>query len=85
MIRMWYVYLTYRCCVVRRHQIQTGHKDAPGRAVLFFGCRRRDEDYLYGEELEQFVKDGTLSKLDVAFSRAQADKVYVQHLLAQQV
>ncbi len=72
-------------CVRRRQQIQKGHEDAPGRAVLFFGCRRRDEDYLYGEELEGFAKDGTLAKLNVAFSRAQADKVYVQHLLAQQV
>lgn len=58
-------------------------RDAVGAAWLFFGCRREDEDYLYKDDLEAFVADGTLSKLLVAFSRAQADKVYVQDLLKQ--
>ena len=53
---------------------------APGRAWLFFGDRRRATDYLYGEELEGFVASGTLTRLDLAFSRESADdtKVYVQ-------
>lgn len=51
--------------------------------VLYFGCRKRDEDYLYREELEQYLADGTLSKLYLAFSRDQAEKVYVTHLLRQ--
>ncbi|EFJ49456.1 hypothetical protein VOLCADRAFT_59322, partial [Volvox carteri f. nagariensis] len=55
-----------------------------GEAVLFFGCRRDDEDYLYKEELEAFKVEGTLAALHVAFSRAQADKVYVQDLIKQQ-
>ncbi|GIL57574.1 hypothetical protein Vafri_12779 [Volvox africanus] len=57
--------------------------EALGDAVLFFGCRREDEDYLYKEELEAFKADGTLSALHVAFSRAQAEKVYVQDLIKQ--
>jgi NADPH-ferrihemoprotein reductase len=44
-------------------------------AWLFFGCRREDEDYLYKDDLEGFTKDRTLSRLEVAFSRAQANKV----------
>ncbi|KAL1452216.1 hypothetical protein WDU94_006512 [Cyamophila willieti] len=53
-----------------------------GDTILYFGCRRRDEDYLYGNELEEYVKNGTL-KLHVAFSRETAKKVYVTHLLEQ--
>ena len=50
-----------------------------GEAWLFFGCRSSEEDYLYREDLEGFAGDGTLSRLEVAFSREQAEKVYVQH------
>ena len=47
---------------------------------MFFGDRRRATDFLYGPELEGFVASGTLTRLDVAFSRDSADgsKVYVQ-------
>lgn len=64
----------------RRAVIKAG--TAPSApAWLFFGCRRSDEDYLYKEELEEFVSDGTLTKLEVAFSREQERKVYVQHMM----
>jgi NADPH-ferrihemoprotein reductase len=52
-----------------------------GEAILYFGCRKRTEDYLYGDELEEYANNGTLSKLRVAFSRDQAEKIYVTHLL----
>jgi sulfite reductase (NADPH) flavoprotein alpha-component len=54
---------------------------ATGRSWLFFGDRRRATDFLYGDELEAFASCGTLTRLDVAFSRESADgsKVYVQH------
>ncbi|XP_018364415.1 PREDICTED: NADPH--cytochrome P450 reductase [Trachymyrmex cornetzi] len=51
-----------------------------GDTILYFGCRKSQEDYLYHEELEQYVKDGTLT-LHTAFSREQLHKVYVTHLL----
>lgn len=51
--------------------------------ILYYGCRKANEDYLYPDELEQFKKDGTLTQLRVAFSRHQAEKFYVTHLLEQ--
>ena len=45
-------------------------------------ARARGTDYLYGEELEGFLAAGTLTRLDLAFSRDQDAKVYVQHRMA---
>jgi cytochrome P450/NADPH-cytochrome P450 reductase len=53
-----------------------------GRAMLFFGCRHPDQDYLYREELERWATDGIV-ELHVAFSRLGATKRYVQHDLAE--
>lgn len=52
---------------------------AGGKNWLFFGDQTRADDYIYSEELEAMHTDGLLSRLDLAFSRDQADKVYVQH------
>lgn len=54
-----------------------------GDTILYFGCRKKTEDYLYQEELESYLADGTLTKLYTAFSRDQPQKVYVTHLLRQ--
>ena len=51
---------------------------ATGRNWLFFGEQRRASDFFYEDELTGYERDGTL-RLDVAFSRDQAEKVYVQH------
>ena len=45
---------------------------------LFFGEQRRGSDFLYREELEGMHADGFLTRLDTAFSRDQAQKIYVQ-------
>ena len=51
---------------------------ASGKNWLFFGEQKRAVDFLYENELAQLAADGVLTKLDVAFSRDQAAKIYVQ-------
>ena len=51
---------------------------ATGRNWLFFGEQRRGSDFFYEDQLAGYEKDGFL-RLDTAFSRDQAAKVYVQH------
>ena len=46
---------------------------------LFFGDQRRNENFYYRDDFEDMVRDGFLNRLDLAFSRDQADRVYVQH------
>ena len=54
---------------------------AKGKNWLFFGEQRSGYDFLYRDELEQMRQEGSLARLDTAFSRDQTDKVYVQHRL----
>ena len=50
-------------------------------AMLFFGCRHPEQDYLYESELTSFAAEGVV-ELHTAFSRAESQKIYVQDLLA---
>jgi cytochrome P450/NADPH-cytochrome P450 reductase len=54
-----------------------------GAAMLFFGCRHPDQDFLYADELKAFADQGIV-ELHVAFSRASETKTYVQHSIAAQ-
>ena len=54
-----------------------------GRTWLLFGERNRATDFLYGTELKAWRNDGTLSRLDIAFSRDQRRKIYVQDRMAE--
>ncbi|HUL75395.1 MAG TPA: hypothetical protein VLT86_19940 [Vicinamibacterales bacterium] len=56
---------------------------ARGRSWLFFGEQRRASDFFYEDQFTGYVRDGRL-RLDVAFSRDQAQKVYVQHRMREQ-
>jgi sulfite reductase (NADPH) flavoprotein alpha-component len=56
---------------------------ATGRSWLFFGDQHEASDFLYRDELEKYQQDGILTKLDTAFSRDGAEKVYVQHKMLQ--
>uniref|UniRef100_A0A670JTH4 NADPH--hemoprotein reductase n=1 Tax=Podarcis muralis TaxID=64176 RepID=A0A670JTH4_PODMU len=49
-----------------------------GETVLYYGCRHENEDYLYKEELAKLLKEGALTQLNVAFSRDQPQKVFLQ-------
>ncbi|MEO0794765.1 MAG: assimilatory sulfite reductase (NADPH) flavoprotein subunit [Verrucomicrobiota bacterium] len=53
--------------------------EAKGKNWLFFGDQHFLYDFLYQLELQSYMKDGVLTKLDTAFSRDQAHKVYVQN------
>jgi sulfite reductase (NADPH) flavoprotein alpha-component len=50
-----------------------------GRNWLLFGEQHRATDFLYGDDLLEFQRKGKLQRLDLAFSRDQAHKIYVQH------
>ena len=52
---------------------------AKGDNWLFFGAQHKKCDYAYGDEFEKWKKDGFLTRLDCAWSRDQAYKIYVQH------
>jgi sulfite reductase (NADPH) flavoprotein alpha-component len=56
-------------------------QDASGKNWLFFGNPHFTQDFLYQTELQDFQKRGVLNQLDVAFSRDQGKKVYVQDRL----
>ncbi len=54
---------------------------ASGRSWLFFGDRQFTHDFLYQLDWQDALKDGSLTRMDVAFSRDTPEKVYVQHKL----
>lgn len=55
--------------------------DASGKNWLLFGDQTFNEDFLYQVEWQSYLKSGLLTKLDLAFSRDQAEKIYVQDRL----
>ncbi|WP_026693487.1 assimilatory sulfite reductase (NADPH) flavoprotein subunit [Peribacillus kribbensis] len=57
---------------------------AEGKAWLFFGDQHFVTDFLYQTEWQRWLKDGVLTKMDVAFSRDLEEKVYVQHRMLEQ-
>jgi sulfite reductase (NADPH) flavoprotein alpha-component len=52
--------------------------NASGKNWLFFGDQHYQNDFLYQLEWQDYMKDGVLTKIDVAFSRDQPHKIYVQ-------
>ncbi len=54
---------------------------AQGRNWLFFGNPYQKSDFLYRDELETFFNDGILTRIDLAWSRDQNEKIYVQNLM----
>ena len=56
---------------------------APGKNWLFFGDQKRASDFLYHDQIIEWVQKGHLTRLDTAFSRDQAEKIYVQTRMLQ--
>ena len=54
-------------------------RGAEGTNWLFFGDQHRASDFIYRDEIRSFSESGLLTRLDLAFSRDQVDKIYVQH------
>ncbi|MDG2393706.1 MAG: assimilatory sulfite reductase (NADPH) flavoprotein subunit, partial [Thalassotalea sp.] len=63
---------------------QRSADEASGKNWLFFGDQTFTQDFLYQVEWQSYLKSGELSRLDVAFSRDQAQKIYVQDKLKAQ-
>jgi sulfite reductase (NADPH) flavoprotein alpha-component len=61
----------------RKFQKESGIEVGP--VVLYFGARYRAEEYLYGDELDAYAEEGLVTRLGLAFSRDQKQKVYIQH------
>lgn len=59
-------------------------RGAKGRNWLFFGDRNEATDYLYGDEFEAWISSGLLQRVDLAFSRDQDYKIYVQDRIREQ-
>ena len=57
------------------------NRSANGKNWLFFGDRSFTDDFLYQVEWQKYLKSGIVSRIDVAFSRDQKEKIYVQHRL----
>lgn len=72
----------FRAFVQERRAIKEAGADL-GPAMLFFGCRDPEQDYLYRDELEAAASDG-LIELHTAFSRSGPERVYVQDLVRKQ-
>jgi len=58
-------------------------RGAKGKNWLFFGDQHRQSDFIYENELADMSRDGVLTRLDLAFSRDQAEKIYVQTRMRQ--
>ncbi|MEU5398293.1 sulfite reductase subunit alpha [Streptomyces sp. NPDC005963] len=59
-------------------------RGASGRNWLFFGDQHRRTDFVYEDELTELREQGVLTRLDLAFSRDQAEKIYVQTRMREQ-
>lgn len=69
----------YRAFLQEREEIE-----ADGKAWLFFGDQHFVSDFLYQIEWQKWLKDGVLSRMDVAFSRDTDEKIYVQDRMLEQ-
>lgn len=63
----------------RAYLQERAYLNLKGEQWLIFGNQNYQHDFLYKDDLEQWLEEGVLSKLDLAFSRETENKIYVQH------
>lgn len=68
---------------LQEREMQMARGAAPGKAMLFFGCRHPEQDFIYADELKRWAERGVV-QLHTAFSRAGDRKVYVQDRIREQ-
>lgn len=68
---------------LQEREAQIAKGTAPGEALLFFGCRHPEQDFIYADELNAWAERGVV-RLHTAFSRAGERKVYVQDRIREQ-
>ena len=71
----------FRGFVQERRETRSMTVGATGRNWLLFGNSHARSEFLYQTEWQQALRDGSLNRLDLAFSRDRAEKIYVQHRL----
>ena len=63
-----------------QHRALLASRGVPlGPVYYYFGSRHQASEYLYGEEIEAYIADGTIARAGLAFSRDGKKKVYIQH------
>ena len=76
--------LNYSRGFIQERAFQKEQGKPVGETHLYFGCRNKEVDFIYREELEKYEKNGALT-LHTAFSRDQEEKVYVTHRLRENI
>ena len=61
--------------LLQERKFRCDAEKSTSKNTLYFGCKKRDLDYLYKDEIEDYVSNKTLSSLHLAFSREQQRKV----------
>lgn len=69
----------FRSFLLERQQLKHS-----GKSWLFFGDRQKSHDFLYQDELTELQQEGVLTHMDLAFSRDQQEKIYVQDRMCEQ-
>ena len=67
--------------IEEREYERNSKKEKYGPFELYFGCRHKNKDFIYGKEIQRWKNSNVLTGLNLAFSRDQTKKIYVQDLM----
>jgi sulfite reductase alpha subunit-like flavoprotein len=63
---------------IQERAVAMNNGEQVGELMLFYGCRHKDKDFAFGQELEEFARQNVITTLAPAFSRDQEEKIYIQ-------